>query len=76
MFGYCFPQLYLVGVVMVYISKYKARAVVVVPNTRPGVVVFDDKESSVRSVQITSQGEDSQFLRAHHQRGAELACER
>ena len=33
-FGYCFPQPSLVGVVLTHISKCKARAVIVVPNTR------------------------------------------
>ena len=35
-FGYCFPQLSLVGVVLAHISKCEARAVIVVPNTRAG----------------------------------------
>ena len=33
-FGYCFLQPSLVGVVLVHMSKCKARAMIVVPNTR------------------------------------------
>ena len=69
-FGYCFPQPSLVGVVLAHISKCEARAVIVVPNTRaPWFPMIEG--AGVRSVQIASQGEDSQFFRVHHQRGAE-----
>ena len=69
-FGYCFPQPSLVGVVLAYIRKCKARAVIVAPNTRASW--FPMIESvGVRSVQLASQGEDSQFFRVHHQRGVE-----
>ena len=67
---YCFPQPSLVGVVLARISKCEARAVIVVLNTRASW--FPTVEGAgVRSVQIASQGEDSQFFRVHHQRGAE-----
>ena len=70
-FGYCFPQSSLVGVVLAHISKCKARAVmIVVPNTRASWFPMIEG-AGVRSVQIASQGAGSQFLRVHHQRGAE-----
>ena len=52
------------------ISKCKARAVIVVPNTRASWFSIIEG-AGVRSVQIASQGAGSQFLRVHHQRGAE-----
>ena len=58
------------GVVLAQISKCEARAVIVVPNTR--VSWFPTIEGAgVRSVQIASKDEDSQFFRVHHERGAE-----
>ena len=69
-FCYCFSQPYFVGVVLAHISKCEARAVLVVPNTRESWFPMIEG-AGVRSVQITSQGEDSQFFRVHHQRGAE-----
>ena len=80
-FSYCFPQPSLVGVVLAHISKYEARAVIVVPNTRASWFPMIEG-AGVRSVQIASQGTGSQFFRVHHQRGAEPhtfaeeACER
>ena len=32
-FGCCFPQPFVVGVVLAHINKYESRAVIVVPNT-------------------------------------------
>ena len=75
------PQPSLVGVVLAHISKCKARAVVVVPNTRASWFTMIEG-AGVRSVQIASQGEDSQFLghttnaEQNHTRSAEDACER
>ena len=69
-FGYCFPQPSLVGVVLAHICKCQARAVIVVPNTRASWFPMIEG-AGVRSVQIASQGEDSQFFSVHHQRGAE-----
>ena len=69
-FGYCFPQPSLVGVVLAHTSKCGARAVIMVPNTRASWFPMM-KGPGVCSIQITSKGEDSQFLRVHHQRGAE-----
>ena len=69
-FGYCFPQPSLVGVVLAHICKCQARAVVVVPNTRASWFPMIEG-AGVRSVQIASQGADSQFFRVYHQRGAE-----
>ena len=69
-FGYCFPQPSLVRVVLAHISKCEARAVIVVPNTRASWFPMIEG-ARVRSVQTASQGEDSQFFRVHHQRGAE-----
>ena len=66
----CFPQPSLVGVVLSHISKYEARAVIVVPSTRASWFPMIEG-AGVRSVQIASQGEDSQYFRVHHQRGAE-----
>ena len=58
-FGYCFPQLSLVREVLAHISKCKARAVIVVPNVRPSVVVSDYRRSrsplSTKSVQGRGQ---------------------
>ena len=59
------------GVVLAHISKCEARAVIVVPSTRTSWFPMMEG-AGVRSVQIASQGEDSQFFRVHHQRGAEL----
>ena len=42
----------------------------VVPNTRASWFPMIEG-AGVRSVQIASKGEDSQFFRVHHQRGAE-----
>ena len=54
------------GVVLAPISKCEARAVIVVPNTR--ALWFPMIEGlGVRSEQIASQGEDSQFFRVHQQ---------
>ena len=58
------------GVVLTHISKCEARAVIVVPNTRPYWFPMIEG-AGVRSVQIASQSEESQFFRVHHQRGAE-----
>ena len=69
-FGYCFPQPSRVGVVLAHIYKCQARAVIVVPNTRAPLFPMIEG-AGVRSVQIASQGADSQFFRVHHQRGAE-----
>ena len=69
-FGYCFPQPSLVGVVSAHLSKCKARAVIVVPNTRTSWIPIIEGERD-RSIQIASLVEDSQFFRVHHQRGAE-----
>ena len=69
-FGYCFPQPSLVGVVLAHISKCKARAVIVVPNTRASWFSMIEG-AGVRSVQIASQGAGSQFFRVHYQHGAE-----
>ena len=69
-FGYCFPQPSLVGVVLAHISKCEARAVIVVPDTRASWFPIIEG-AGVYSVQIASQGEDNQFCRVHHQRGAE-----
>ena len=55
---------------LAHISKCEARAVIVVPNTRASWFPIIE-EAGVRSVQIASQGVDSQFFRVHHQRGAE-----
>ena len=69
------------GVVLAYISKCEARAVIVVPNTQVSWFPMIDG-AEVRSVQIASQGEDSQFLgyttnaEQHRTRSAEEACER
>ena len=68
--GYCFPQPFLVGVVLAHISKCQARAVIVEPNTRASWFPMIEG-TGVRSVKIASQVEDSQLLRIHHQRGAE-----
>ena len=69
-FGYCFPQPSLVGVVLAHMSRCKARPVIVVPNTRASWFPMTEGER-VRSVQIASLVDDSQFFRVHHQRGAE-----
>ena len=69
-FGYCFLQLSLVAVVLAHITKCKARAVIVVPNTRASWFSMIEG-AGIRSVQIASQGKDSQFFRLHLQRGAE-----
>ena len=69
-FGYCFPQPSLVGVVLEHMSKCEARAVIVVPNTQASWFPMTE-EGGVPSVQIASEGEDNQFFRVHHQRGAE-----
>ena len=69
-FGYCFPQPSLVGVMLAHISKCEARALVVVPNTRASWFPMI-AGAGVRSVQFASQGAGSQFLRVHHQRGAD-----
>ena len=69
-FGYCFPQPSLVGIMSAHLSKCKARAVIVVPNTRASWFPMI-KGAGVRSIQIAPKGEDSQFFRVHHQRGAE-----
>ena len=63
--GYCFPQPSLVRVVSAHISKYEARAVLVVPNTQASWFPMIEG-AGVRSVQIASKGEDSQFFRVHH----------
>ena len=55
---------------LAHICKCQARAVIVVPNTRASWFPMIEG-AGVRSVQIASQGADSQFLRVHHQRGAE-----
>ena len=66
-FGYCFPQPSLVGVVLAPIGECEARPVIVVPNTR--ALWFPMIEGlGVRSLQIASQGEDSQLFWVHHQR--------
>ena len=77
----CLPHPSLVGVVLAYMSKCEARAVIVVPNTQ--ISWFPMIEGAeVRSVQIASHGEDSQFLgyttnaEQHRTRSAEEACER
>ena len=70
-FGYCCPQPSLVGVVLAQMSKCKARAVVVVPNTRSSWFPIIEG-AGVHSVQIASKGEDSQFLRERHQYGASV----
>ena len=55
---------------LAHISECEARAVIVVPNTR--ALWFPMIEGAgVSSVQIACQGAGSQFLRVHHQRGAE-----
>ena len=64
-FGYCFPQ---PSLVLVNISKYEARAGIVVPNTRASWFPMIEG-AGVRSVQIASQGEDSLFFSVHHQCG-------
>ena len=69
-FGYCFPQPSLVGVVLAHISKCEARAVIVGSNTRASWFPMIEG-AGIRSVQIASKGEDSQFFRVHHQRGEE-----
>ena len=69
-FGYCFPQPSLVGVVLAHTCKCQARAVIVVPNTRASWFPMIEG-AGVRSVQIASQGVDSQFFRVHHQGRAE-----
>ena len=69
-FDHCLPQPSLMGIVLAPISKCEARAVIVVPNTRASWFPMIEG-AGVRSVQIASKGEDSQFLRVHHQRGAE-----
>ena len=69
-FGYCFLQPPLVGVVLAHIRKREARALIVVLNTRASWFPMIEG-AGVRSVQIASQGEDSQFFRVHPQRGAE-----
>ena len=80
-FGYCFPQPFLVGVVLVHVCKCKARAVVVVSNTRASWFPMIEG-AEVRSLQIASKGEDSQFLRytsnaeQNHTRSTEEPCER
>ena len=55
---------------LAHISKCEARAVIVVPNTRASWFPMIEG-AGVRSVQTASQGAGSQFLRVHHQRGAE-----
>ena len=69
-FGYCFPQPSLVGVALAHISKCEARAVIGVPNTRASWFSMIEG-AGVRSVQIASKVEDSQFFRLHHQCGAD-----
>ena len=69
-FGYCFPQPSLVGVVLAHISKCEGRAVIVVPNTLASWFPMIEG-AGVRSVQNASEGAGSQFFRVHHQRGAE-----
>ena len=57
-------------VVLAHIRKWEARSVIVTPNTQVSwfsMIV----ETQVRSVQIVFKGEDGQFFRVHHQRGAE-----
>ena len=56
--GYYFPQPSLVGVVMAHMIKCEAGAVIVVPNTRASWFPMI-AGAGVRSVQITSKGEDS-----------------
>ena len=58
------------GVVLAHISKYEARAVIVVPNTLASCFPMIEGEGAP-SVQIASQGAGSQFFRVHHQREAE-----
>ena len=66
---------------LAHISKCEASAVIVVPNTRASWFPMI-KGAGVRSVQIASQGEDSQFLgytanaEQNRTRSAEEACER
>ena len=55
---------------LAHISRCEARAVIMVINTRASWFPMI-KGAGVRSVQIASQGAGSQFLRVHHQHGAE-----
>ena len=64
-FGYCFPQLSLVEVVLAHMSECQARAVIVVPNTRASWFPMIEG-AGIRSVQIAPKGEDSQFFRVHY----------
>ena len=58
------------GIVLAHISRCEARAVIGVPDTR--ALWFPMIEGAgVRSIQISSQGEDSQFFRVHHKRREE-----
>ena len=58
------------GVVLAYIGKCEARAVIVVPNTRASWFPMIEG-TEVRSVPIASKGEDSQFHSVYYQCGAE-----
>ena len=66
---------------LAHISKCKAIAVIVVPNTRASWFPMIEG-AGVRSVQIASQGEDNQFswyttnAEQNRTRSAEEACER
>ena len=69
-FSYCFSPPSLVGVVLAHTSKFKARAMTVGPNTRASWLPMK-AGAEIRSVQIASKCENSQFFRVHHQRDVE-----
>ena len=54
---------------LAHTSKCEARAMIVVPNTRASWFPMIEG-ARVRLIQIASKGEESQFFRVHHQRGA------
>ena len=58
----------MVGVILQHIAECKARAVLIVLDQKHVWFPLID-EATVRSVEVSTVGDDSAFFRVHHQRG-------
>lgn len=69
-FGFCFPPVNMVGVVLQHFEETRAHAVVVVPDQRRSWYTRL-AGAIVRSREVARAGDDAQFFSTHHQRGRE-----
>lgn len=67
-FGFCFPPVTMVGVVLQHLAERKARAVIIIPDQRQ--TWYPSLEAAtVDSVLVAAEGDTQAFFRRHHQQG-------